>query len=382
MSASPLSLPDFALETFFSKWEFVAEHHLTASDMESMSIAQLLAMGDDSDRARFERLRLGYAPTWGTDALREAIASSYSALEPSDVLTFAGAGEALFWAMQLFVEAGDHVIVTVPNYQSIESIPVATGVTVDGLELWTGAGADLRWTLDLDRFESLLRPNTRLVSVNFPNNPTGFAPDLDRWLAFNELCNRRGVRVVSDEVYRGIELEPSNTLSAAVDVNPTALSVGVMSKAYGLPGLRVGWIASHDRAALSRLERAKHYTSISNAGPSEFLAVVALRNGDRILENNRELVRANDRIAADTFGARPDLFEYAPPNGGCVCFPRYLGADGVESFCRRAVEEQGVLLLPASLYRSDLGSVPADRFRVGIGRVDVPRSLAALAELV
>jgi len=382
MSDSPLHLPDFALETYFSTWEFVAEHHLTASDIESMTISELLDMGGPADRMAFDHLSLGYTPTWGTTDLREAVAGTYSGVDASDVLAFAGAGEAIFWAMQLFVEAGDHVIVTVPNYQSIESIPMATGVAVDGLRLWTGAESSLAWHLDLDELTSLLRPETRLVSVNIPNNPTGFVPDLDTWLELNQICHDRGVRVVSDEVYRGVELRESTILPAAVEVNPSAMSIGVVSKAYGLPGLRVGWVASRDQEALRRLERAKHYTSICNSGPSEHLAGIALRNSDAILGANRELVARNDRAVATTLGSYPDMFQYASPDGGCVSFPRYLGADGVEEFCRRAVHEDGVLLLPASVYRSDLADVPSDRFRIGMGRADVPDSLLALSRFL
>lgn len=382
MTAAPLSLPDFVLETYFSKWEFAARHHLTASDAESMTLAELLAMGSDDDRAAFESLHLGYTPTWGTEALREAVAKTYTNIEPADVLSFAGAGEALFWAMQLFVAAGDHVIVTVPNYQSIESIPVASGVNVEGLPLWSGSGDQLEWCLDINRFKALLRPETRLVSVNFPNNPTGFVPDHDTWRQLNALCEERGIRLISDEVYRGIEINPADTLPAAADINATAMSVNVTSKAYGLPGLRVGWIASRDREALSRLERAKHYTSISNAGPSEALAVIALNNTQRIFERNRCLVAANDRQVRQTLAAFPELFDYVSPVGGCVTFPRYKGDDGVEAFCRRAVEEHGVMLLPVSIYRSGVGDVPADRFRIGLGRQSVPQSLEALSAFV
>jgi len=338
-----MRLPDFALETYFAKWEFTAEHHLTASDAEAMTISELLDLcGADADK--FLGTHLGYTPTWGTDDLREALAAEYS-LQPQHMLAFAGAGEGLFWAMQLFTEPGDHVIVNVPNYQSVESIPVAAGVEVEGLPLWTGTGSELRWTLDLERFEALLRPNTKLVSVNFPNNPTGFVPDHDTWMAFNDLCHERGVRVVSDD---------------------------------GLPGLRVGWIASQDTDALAVLEKAKHYTSICNAGPSEVLAAMALRSGPTILERNRALVAANDQIAHEVLGRFPELFEYQTPDGGCVSFPRYLGVDGVAEFCRRAVEEAGVLLLPNAIYESGLAAVPTDRFRIGIGRTSVPASLAAL----
>jgi aspartate/methionine/tyrosine aminotransferase len=373
-----LSLPDFALETYFSKWEFAAEHHLTASDAESMSVAELLAMGTDADRDGYEQLHLGYTPTWGTDALRFAVAGVYKGVADEEVIGFAGAGEALFWAMQLFIDPGDHVIVTVPNYQSIESVPVAAGVDVEGLPIWSGDGSNLYWTLDLERFQTLIRPETTLVSVNFPNNPTGFVPDGETWLTFNEICHERDIRVVSDEVYRGIETDPTKTLPAAVEINPTALTISVTSKAYGLPGLRVGWVASHDREALGRLERAKHYTSICNSAPSEYLAALALRNSATILDRNRAIVAANNLTVSEVLGRHRDLFEYASPDGGCVAFPRYLGEDGVEGFCRRAVEEDGVFLLPNSVYRSGLATVPQDRFRIGIGRRNVPDALAAL----
>ena len=371
-----LELPDFALEAYFSKWEFTAEWHLTASDAESMTVGELLAL--DADAPDLDAIHLGYTPTWGTDQLRAAVAGQYDGLQPDDVLAFAGAGEPLFWAMQLFTEPGDHIIVNVPNYQSIESVPVATGVDVEGLPLWRDRDGGREWVLDLDRFESMLRPETRLVSVNFPNNPTGFVPDDATWRAFLELCDGRGIRVVSDEVYRGVELDPSATLPAAAELSPTALSISVTSKAWGLPGLRVGWVASHDQDALGRLERAKHYTSISNAGPSEVLATVALRNSEKILERNRAICTHNDSVVQEFMERHDTLFAYAPPVGGCVAFPRWLGPGTAGEFCTRAVEDHGVLLLPSFVYESTLTDVPMDHFRIGIGRTNVPECLAAL----
>jgi len=151
-----------------------------------------------------------------------------------------------------------------------------------------------------------------------------------------------------------------------------------MSKAYGLPGLRIGWIACRDRALLERLERRKHYTSICNAGPSELLATLALGSGDAIRARNRAIVAANLPMFDAFFARHPDRFDWEHPQGGCVSFPRYLGADGVEAFCRDLVEQAGVVLLPASIYASALAPVPTDRFRVGVGRRDPEPALAAL----
>lgn len=373
-----LELPEFRIEAYFERWEFTARHHLTASDPQTMTIGDLLAMGGEDEHEAFDSLALGYTPTWGTDPLREAIASTYHAIEPRDVLVFSGAEEALFWAMQRLLEPGDHAVVTVPNYQSTESVPLATGVELTGVPLWTGSGSSLRWTFDLDRLRAALRPNTKVVVVNFPNNPSGFVADRASFIELAAWCDARGIRLVSDEVYRGVELDPTRTLPQAADLSERALSINVMSKAYGLPGLRIGWIASRDNAVLRDLERSKEFTTICNAAPSEFLATIALRNADKLRSRVRDIVVRNAGTFDAFFAEHADRFEWARPDGGCVAFPRYLGAEGVEEFCRRLVDDSGVLLLPASIFRSDLAEVPDDRFRIGLGRTDPEPALDAL----
>ena len=363
-------LPDFALEVYLGEWEFAAKHHLTASDAQTLTVAEVVGPEGMEELAR---LGLGYTPTWGGDELRAAIAATYETLAPEDVLVFAGAEEAMFWALQALAGPGDHVVVTVPNYQSMESLPVATGADVSGLALRPEDG----WALDVDALEGLLRPATRLVAVNFPNNPTGALPDPATWERLLALCAERGIRLFSDEVYRGLEPAGTGPLPQAADRSDTAVSLGVMSKAYGLPGLRIGWLASRDRALLARLETRKHYTSICNAGPSELIATAALRKGDAIRARNRAIIDANLPRFDAFFAAHADRFEWAPPQAGCVCFPRYLGADGVEAFTRDLVREAGVVLLPASMYRSALAPVPADRFRIGVGRAGPEPALEA-----
>jgi aspartate/methionine/tyrosine aminotransferase len=365
------ALPDFRLEVYLGRWEFAARHHLTASDAQTLSVAEVL--GEEGMR-ELAALPLGYTPTWGTDALRAAIAATYESVSPDDVLVFAGAEEAMFWALQQLVGPGDHAIVTVPNYQSMEELPRATGAAVSGLVL----RPEDDWALDFDALSALLRPTTRLVAVNFPNNPTGALPDPESWAVLVALCEERGIRLFSDEVYRGLEPDGTARLRQAADVSPTALSLGVMSKAYGLPGLRIGWLACRDRALLERLETRKHYTTICNAGPSELIATHALRRADEIAARNRAIIARNLPLFDAFFARHGDLFEWEHPQAGCVCFPRYLGADGVEAFCRDLVEQAGVVLLPASLYASELGEVPADRFRIGVGRADPEPALDAL----
>ncbi len=366
-------VPPFRLETYFSRWEFAARHHLTASDAQTLTVAELLAYGTEQDRAEFDELALGYTPTWGTARLREAIAATYDSCSSDDVLVFAGAEEAIFWSMQVLAGPGDHVIVTVPNYQALETIPLTTGAQVTGVLLDEASG----WQLDLAEVRAALRPTTRVIAVNFPNNPTGAVPGQNTWRELIQLCAEREIRLVSDEVYRGLELDPTRTLPQAADLDERALSINVMSKSYGMPGLRIGWVACRDHAVLEALERHKHYTSICSAGPSEFLAAMALGAANRIQARNRDLITENLAHFDAFFARRPDLFEWAHPDAGCVAFPRYLGPDGVETFCRQLVEEAGVLLLPASVYFSDLAQVPVDRFRIGVGRSNPGPALEA-----
>jgi len=267
--------------------------------------------------------------------------------------------------------------VVVPNYQSAETIPIDL-CAVSGVPLDPQRG----WTLDIGAVESALRPNTKLISINFPNNPTGKILERDRFDALVELCRRRGLWLFSDEVYRLIERDPKRRLPQAADLYERGLSLNVMSKAYGLPGLRLGWIACRDGALLRRMERIKHYLSICNAAPAEVLARIALKARDRILGRNRELAAHNLGLLGAFFGEHRDRFDWYLPDGSVVGYPRYRGPEGVEAFATRLVETSGVLLLPASIYRSELLPGPPDRFRIGYGRAGMAEGLAAFREFL
>jgi aspartate/methionine/tyrosine aminotransferase len=366
------ALPDFRLETHFSKWEFTARYNLAASDAESMTLRELLTMGDPSDMEDLMELGLDYTPTWGAPDLRAAIAGTYANRDASDVLCFAGAEEGIYAVSTTLLDPGDHAITVLPCYQSLESVAGSicevTGVPLD---------ADDGWTLDIDRVAASIRPNTRLIAINFPHNPTGAILPPDRLHALIGLCRKHGIHLFSDEVYRLLGHDRSVHLPPVADLYEKGISLGVLSKAYGLAGLRIGWVASADRELLHRLERMKHYLSICNAGPSEHLALVALKARDRILARNQDIVTANLETLRRFFEERPDLFDWSVPDGGCTAFPRYLGPDGVDHFTDSLVQEAGVLLLPGTVYSAAPGAVHHDRFRIGFGRRNLDEGLAA-----
>ncbi len=366
------TLPDFKLETHFSRWEFKARYHMTASDAESISMRALLSMATPQEREEFEDLWLGYTETFGAPDLREAIAATYANQSSSDVLCFAGASEGIFAANNVILEKDSHAIVVTPNYQSHETLPVAiceaTGIPLD---------PDDGWSLDIDRVAAAVRPNTRLMTINFPHNPTGTILPLDRYMALVELCRKHGIYILHDEIFHGLGPTGTRHLPFIADVYERGLSLNVMSKSYGLPGLRIGWIACQDQELISKMERLKHYLSICSSGPSERLAKIALRNRDALLSRNCALIDENLPKWDDFFARHQDLFDWRRPDGSCMAFPRYKGAEGVDAFARELVEESGVLLLPSTIYSSDLGPTPTDRFRLGFGRSGLDEGLAA-----
>ena len=366
-------LPDFRLETYFSRWEFTARYHMCASDMESMSVQALIALADDDDRKTWDELRLGYTETFGAPALRSAIAATYEHIGAAEILTFAGAEEGIYAAMQVLLTPDDHAIVITPNYQAAETVPGSI-CEVSGVAL----AADDNWSLDLQALKDLLRTNTKVISINFPHNPTGKVLEHDVLEELITIARERGIYIFSDEVYRLLERNDEIRLPQIADVYERGLSLNVMSKAYGLPGLRVGWIAAQDKDVLSRMERAKHYLSICNSAPSEVLSQIALKSREKILQRNRALITENLGLLETFFADYQDLFDWVIPDGGCIAYPRYTGPDGVESFCKDLVEKAGVLLLPASVYQSELTPVPTDRFRIGYGRSNTRDGLEAM----
>jgi aspartate/methionine/tyrosine aminotransferase len=364
---------DFALEVYFSKWEFAAKYNLAGSDGENMTLAELLELAGPEDRAAFESVSLGYTETFGAPALRAEIAQTYDTVRPEHLLCFAGAEEGIYVAMKVLLNPGDHAIVITPNYQAAETVPLSicevTGVALD---------IDHDWDLDIDLLRAALRPNTKLISINFPNNPTGKIIPRAVFDAIVDICRSRGIWLFSDEVYRLIERDPALRLPQAVDAYERGVSLNVMSKAYGLAGLRIGWLACQDREMLVRFEHYKHFLSICNSAPSEVLARIALRARQKILERNRNVIRGNLAVLNEFFAGYAHLFDWREPDGGCVAFIRYKGPEGGEEFARRLVEESGVLFLPSSIYRSELGPVPENCLRVGFGRSHVPKGLVEL----
>ncbi len=365
-----MRIADFALERYFARWEFIARYLLCASDVEGYSMTELLTLADDETQALWEGLQLGYTESTGHPLLRQEIASLYESIDPAEVLTFAGAEEAIFCLMNVLLGSGDHAVVTWPGYQSLYEVARANGADVTLHELNESNG----WALDLDLLRRQVRPATRLIVVNLPHNPTGMLADRGTFDRLVEMADDAGAYLLVDEVYRGLELDPARRLPTGADAAARGISLGVMSKSFALAGLRIGWLATHDHELLDRLARFKDYTTICSSAPSEILSIIALRARDRVLARSRAIVAPNlDRLDG-FFDDWADRFSWVRPAAGSIGYPR-LTVPGVriDDWAAQLIEAEGVLLLPGSQFGH-----PGNHFRIGFGRTDLPEALEHL----
>lgn len=368
-----MRLPLFKLEDFLSQWEFKAPYLLCNSDPQTIPMSELISMADTESRHLWENLHLGYTETKGLPLLREEAASLCSNIDADGILMFAGAEEGIFCTMNTLVSPQDHVIAIVPAYQSLVDLPRSLGADVTTISLT----AEQNWQLDMDAFTKAFRPDTKLVVLNYPHNPTGAVLDMPSLQKIIALCRKSGAYLFSDEVYRFMELDAKDRIPPIADLYEKGISLYVLSKAFGMAGLRIGWIACQDKEMLKKISRFKHYASICNSAPSEILALMALRAKDKILSKIHQIMRHNLILLEAFFEKNADLFRWVRPKGGCIGFVELLSDEPVEKFCMRLVERKGVLLMPAGIY-----DAPGNYFRIGFGRENMAEALEKLTEFI
>jgi aspartate/methionine/tyrosine aminotransferase len=358
-----MQIADFALERYFARWEFAVRHVLCASDAEPLPMAELLALADADARDKWDSLRLGYTESLGLPALRAEIARLYAGLDADDVITFAGAEEGVFLYMHAALRAGDHVVVVWPAYQSLHEVARSIGASITLVPL------DSRdWSLDVDAVAAAMRPNTKAIVVNSPHSPTGAQLDPGQFARLVDIAELHGVHLFSDEVYRFLEHGAPRLVTAA-ETSPRGVSLGVMSKAFGMAGVRIGWIATRDRPLRERLASLRDYTTICSSAPSELLSLIGLRARDRLVERTTSIICANLALLDDFFRRQAERFSWVRPRAGTVAFPRLIDRNA-DDFAAGLVEREGVLILPASLF-----GYPGNHFRLGFGRRDMPEAL-------
>jgi len=360
-----MTIKPFKLERYFTLYEHSAKYSLCNSDCEAMSIGKLLALEEGATEA-FHNTWLGYTETQGHPALRENISAIYSNIAAKEILVCSGAQEPIFLFAQAVLSADDEVIVQTPCYQSLQSIPESIGCKVSN---WEVRYEGNRPCFDMDRLKQMITNKTKVIFLNAPHNPTGFLFTKEEQQALIEIARANNIILFCDEVYRELEHSPAFAIPAFADVYENGVSIGVMSKSYGLPGLRIGWLATPNSEITEKVAMLKEYTTICNSAPSEFLAGVALRNRQTILARNLAIVHNNLALYDTFFEKYANLFSWYKPNAGPIAFVKmHFDSDDMQ-FAARVLEKRGILLLPGGIY--DYGGY----FRVGFGRQSIPAAL-------
>jgi aspartate/methionine/tyrosine aminotransferase len=362
-----MQITPFRIEEYMGKYEFSAKYLLSSSDAESQTIQDLLALEPGAHDALM-KLWCGYTESPGAPWLREVLAAIYQQIHADHLVVVSAAEEAIFLFYHALLTPKDHAIVETPCYESALTVPKSTGASVNEWRRKPENG----WTHDFAALERLIRPNTRAIYINTPHNPTGLLMSPQVFRRVLELAAHHGIYVFCDEVYRELEHDPATRLPAACDFYERALSLGSVSKTYGLPGLRLGWLACRDTAFLQKIISLKHYTTICASAPSEFLTALAMRHRQKFIDRNRELVLRNLRLLSAFFASRSDIFDWTPPNSSTIGFARFKPESGVQNFCENLVRDVGVLLLPGNVYDEP------HHIRFGYGRSNMTESLGQL----
>jgi len=362
-----MQINDFKLERYFAEHEFKVRYLLSASDCEALALDELLGMADAEALALWRDLKLSYTESQGHPLLRAEAAGLYRSIRPADVL-IAAPEELILIAMSALLQPGDHVIATFPGYQSLYAIAEALGCKVTRWPLEVRAG---RWGLDPDFLAAAIRPETRLLVVNFPHNPTGYLPSKAELKAIIAIARHHGLYVFSDEMYRLLEYDAETRLPPVADLYERGISLSGLSKSFALPGLRIGWLAMRDADLQARCIAFHDYTTICSSAPGEILGIMALRANDRILARNLAIIERNQVEMAQFCARHSDRFTWLAPQAGSVAFPQLRGAQSAAEFCREVLDKRDVMILPGDVF--DYGE---DHFRVGLGRTNFPEALA------
>lgn len=368
----------FQLERWMTRWELDVDYDIAESGILPLSVSDILDLVPESAanalRDDLLALPLSYSEARGTLALREILASTYKRATAEDILVTTGAIEANFLLFSALLQPGDHVVAVSPAYQQLHSVPRALGAEVD---LWSVVQED-GFAYDLDMLESLVRDNTKLIVINTPHNPTGATLDdqqLDRVVA---IADRVGAWILSDEAYRWLEIPGGDALPNPLhDRSERAISVGTVSKPFGVPGLRIGWFAATSEIA-QKAWGIRDYVSLSPARLSDRIAQTVISERDAIMRRNAAIISENLETAEAWFEKNKDLVSWTAPKGGLLAMMRYNLPIPSSDLADRLAEEKRVMLAPGSAFGIE------HHLRIGIGqRPDIFRKgLEATEELL
>lgn len=343
-----MKIDRFEMERFQSTWENTVQYNLSESGIHPLTLAGLVDHSWVQEVLSHEPLGYGY--TNGSEALRKEIAGLYHGAGYENVLVTCGAAEANFLTTWALLEPGDEAVVMLPNYMQVPLL--VRGWTGNVREWWLRRDNG-RWAPRAEELDKLVTARTKVIFVCNPNNPTGAVLPAETMNAICNAADRVNAWIVADEVYRGAERDNHPTPSFW-DRYPKVVVTGGLSKAYGLPGLRIGWIlAPHD--LIETLWGYHDYTTIAPALLSDRLALAALtpRTRQRLLTRTREIITENFKVLRSWADDLEEELSWEPPQAGAIAFFRYRAAVNSSQLAERLRKQQSVLVVPGDHFKMD-----------------------------
>jgi aspartate/methionine/tyrosine aminotransferase len=363
-----MQVKPFRIEHYFAKHEFSAKYLLSSSDAESRTIQEVLEL-EPGSHERLLQHWCGYTESPGAPWLRASIAGIYKNISPEQILVVSSAEEGILLVYNALLGFSEHAIVETPCFESGLELARSTGTEVSEWHRQPDQG----WAHDVKELEKLIRKSTKILYICTPHNPLGLLMPRNVLQEVVELCRDRGIILFCDEVFRELEHDPATRLPAVCELYENAISLGSMSKTYGLPGLRLGWLVTRNPSFIQRCLEVRFYTTICNSAPSEFLCDVALRHRQVLIDRNLGIVRRNLPLLEKFSREHEDLFEWVKPDASPMCFPRFKGSQSTYEFCDDVVRQTQVMLLPGSVYDEP------HHIRFGYGRKNMPEALERLS---
>lgn len=337
------------LEEWFDDYQYAIKYDIGESAVKYLTFGQL--------GISIDHLPIRYGYHLGRPDLRECLADQYQPLTTENILVTSGGSEAIFLIAAALLKPGDHVIVEHPNYPSLYEIPRSLNCSVSFLPL----RFENQFKPDLSELDRLVTPQTRLVSLTHPNNPTGSMISSEALAELIAWVEARGLYLLFDETYREMGFE--NTLPPAATLSPRAISLSSMSKCYGLPGIRIGWMVSQDQSLLKSVLNIREQVTITNNAIGEEIALQVLQQKDRYLSRARASILRNRAIVSSWMEVQED-FEWVFPEAGVVSLPRLRDHVRVdpEQLYRRLAEAYQTFVIPGRCFEVD-----NRYFRLGFG---------------
>ncbi|MCW1968531.1 MAG: aminotransferase class I/II-fold pyridoxal phosphate-dependent enzyme [Anaerolineae bacterium] len=357
-----MKIEDFALERWLTRHELYVKYDIAESGILPLKLNDLLAFEPAEDRAasleRLLNLPLGYSEAVGTRELRGMIAATYPNVDPDNILVTTGAIEANFLLFNVLLDAGDHVVATYPAYQQLYSVPRAIGCNVS---LWK-VTPENDFCYDLKALQALVTPKTRLIVVNTPHNPTGAMLSEHELRQVYALAESVGAMVLCDEAYRWLAIPGGENFAPPIcTLGKHGISVGTISKPFGLPGLRLGWMVA-PKDIIAKCWAMRDYVSLSPGKLNDAIAILAFKHREKIIERNATIIRANLDAANAWVAQQADILAWKPPRGGLLALLKYqLDMPSLE-LADKLATEYSVMLAPGSSFGYE------NYLRIGVGQ--------------